>query len=60
MTEDRIRKRIEEYKAQRDQFVQQANQQIAALNGAIQALEALLQPEEDDGGDTGRPGPAER
>lgn len=43
---DRVEKRIRELKAARDQYLAQANQQIAALNGAIQALEALLAPEE--------------
>ena len=43
--EERIRARIEALKAQRDQFVAEANQQIAAANGAIGELEALLQPE---------------
>lgn len=45
MTEERIRKRITELKAQRDKLVQEANQQIAAHNGAIGELEALLRPE---------------
>ena len=43
--EERIRARIEALKAQRDRFLQEANQQIAAANGAIGELEALLQPE---------------
>jgi len=43
--EERIRARIEELKEQRDRFLQEANQQIAAANGAIGELEALLQPE---------------
>lgn len=54
-SEERIRERIAEYTAQRDRFLSEANQQIAALNGAIQALEALLAPEsqrqESDGDD---------
>lgn len=41
---DTIERRIAELKEQRDQFVQQANQQVAALNGAIQELERLLNP----------------
>jgi len=45
VTEERIRARIEELKAQRDRFLQEANQQIAAANGAIGELEALLRPE---------------
>ncbi len=43
--EQRIMARIEEYKRQRDGLVEQANRQIAALNGAIEALEELLRPE---------------
>ena len=42
---DKIEERIAELKAERDQFVQQANQQIAFLNGQIHALEELLKPE---------------
>ena len=45
MTEERIKARIEALKAQRDKLIQDANQQIAAHNGAIGELEALLQPE---------------
>ena len=44
--EDLIRKRIAEIEAEREQFVAQANQQIAAFNGAIAALRALLEPAE--------------
>ena len=43
--EERIKARIEELTKQRDRFVQEANQQVAAANGAIGELEALLQPE---------------
>ncbi len=46
MTEQEIRRRIEELKAQRDQLVTQANLQIAKLGGAIEALESLIQEEE--------------
>lgn len=45
MTEERIKARIVALKAQRDKLVQEANQQIAAHNGAIGELEALLEPE---------------
>jgi hypothetical protein len=45
VTEERIKARITEYQKQRDQFVADANRQVAALEGAIQALEALLEPE---------------
>lgn len=44
LDEKSIRDKIKEYVEQRDTFATQANQQIAALNGAIQALEALLAP----------------
>jgi hypothetical protein len=43
--EERIKARIEALKQQRDRFITEANQQIAAANGAIGELEALLQPE---------------
>ncbi len=45
MTEERIRARLAELKAQREQYLQQANLQIAALDGAIQALQGLLEPD---------------
>lgn len=40
-----IRARIQKIEQERDRFVQEANRQIAAFNGAIQALTALLAPE---------------
>lgn len=43
---DRIKERIEQLKAQRDQLVTQANLQIAKLGGAIEALEELVAPKE--------------
>lgn len=43
--EERIKARLEALKEQRDRFVVEANQQIAAHNGAIGELEALLEPE---------------
>ena len=48
ITEERLRSRLEKLQRERDQFVQQANQQLAALNGAIQALEEMLEPEETE------------
>jgi hypothetical protein len=45
VTEERIRARVAELKAEREQYLQQANLQIAALDGAIQVLEGLLEPE---------------
>ena len=46
MIEERIRARIEEIKRERDQYVIGANNRVAEMTGAIQALEALLVPEE--------------
>lgn len=45
----RIEERIETMEKQREAFLAQANQQIAALNGAIEALKALLEPEKANG-----------
>lgn len=42
---EKITQRIEALKAERERFVQQANGQIGAYNGAIAELEALLKPE---------------
>jgi small-conductance mechanosensitive channel len=42
----KVTAKIETLKGQREQFVAQANQQIAFFNGQIAALEALLKPEE--------------
>ena len=42
--EVKIKTRIEELKAQRDKFLAEANQQLAALNGAIAELERLIAP----------------
>lgn len=43
--EAKVRAKLEKLKQERDAFVVQANMQVAALNGAIQALEQLLAPE---------------
>jgi len=43
-----IEKRIEQLKAQRDQFVRDANTQIAATNMTIAELERLLKEQEDE------------
>jgi hypothetical protein len=40
---DKLRERIRELTEQRDQFIQQANGQIAAFNGAIGELERLIE-----------------
>jgi hypothetical protein len=49
---NKLRERIRELTEQRDGFVQQANAQIAAINGAIgeleRLLEALIADEPDD------------
>ena len=57
--EQRITARIDEYKRQRDTLVEQANRQIAALNGAIEALEELLRPETPAGPDGEAPADTE-
>ena len=44
MTEQEIKARLEELKAQRDKFLNEANQQLAAFNGAIAELERLIAP----------------
>ena len=49
--EQRIRERIETLKQQRAAFVAQAQVRIAAFDGAIQALEALLVEDESDAGE---------
>jgi len=43
--EERLRARIAELTKMRDEFVIKANQDLAAMNGAIAELTALLQPE---------------
>ena len=45
--ETRIRERIAELTRQREQVVAAANQQIAALSGAIKELEALVKVESE-------------
>ena len=42
--EIKIKARIEELKAQRDKFLAEANQQLAAFNGAIGELERMVAP----------------
>lgn len=51
MTEEQIRERIENLKEQREQLVTQANLQLAKITGAIEALEALIAPEGESGGE---------
>jgi hypothetical protein len=43
MNTDKLRERIKELTEQRDNFIQQANGQIAAFNGAIGELERLIE-----------------
>ena len=47
LTEKDIREKIEEITQERAKYAEQANQQMAAFNGAIQALEMLIAPPED-------------
>lgn len=49
---DRIKERIEQLKAQREQMVTQANLQIAKISGAIEALEELIAPKEEASDDS--------
>lgn len=43
--EDKARAQLAKLRADRDAYILQANQNIAAMNGAIEILEALLAPE---------------
>lgn len=45
VTEEAIQQQITKISKERDAFLAQANQQIAAFNGALQALQQLLEPE---------------
>lgn len=47
ISEETIRTKIEALRKELDQFVAQANQQIAAYQAAIQVLESLL-PKNDE------------
>lgn len=46
MVNDKIIAKLEALKAQRADFLKQAEQQLAFLNGQIAALEELIQPED--------------
>jgi hypothetical protein len=48
MDEQKIKSKIDGYKQQRDNLIRQANEHIAALNGAIAALEDLLKEQEPE------------
>jgi hypothetical protein len=45
VTKEEMADRVAKIKAERDRFVEQANQQIAFLNGQIALLEELLTEE---------------
>jgi hypothetical protein len=47
LSEALVQERIEELNHQRDELVKDANLQVAAINGAIAALSALLVVEEE-------------
>ena len=47
LTEKDIKEKIEEITQERAKYAEQANQQMAAFNGAIQALEMLIAPPEE-------------
>jgi len=48
ISRESIVNKIEGLKNDRDNFLAQANNQIAALNGAISVLENILNPEKND------------
>lgn len=45
MDNQRIEQELARVRQEREQFIRQAERQVAAYEGAIQALEHLLQPE---------------
>lgn len=47
LTEKDIKEKIEKIKADRDAYVLQVQQQMAAFQGAIQAYELLIAPPEE-------------
>ncbi len=51
--EQQIKERLEVLKTERDRFVVQANQQVAAYSAVISELEHLLQPEPQETTDAG-------
>ena len=48
MDRSEIQHKIEQLKAERDKFVQQANAQVTFLNGKIAGLEELLAPKAEE------------
>ena len=47
ISEEAIRTRIDALRKELDQFITQANQQIAAYRAAIQVLEELVSPKDE-------------
>jgi len=48
MDKAEIQHKVEQLKAERDKFVQQANAQVTFLNGKIAGLEELIAPEAEE------------
>lgn len=59
ITREQVQKRIEALQAEREQFERQAQAQMAAYAGAIQALEQLLQAEVSEVGAPAADGPVD-
>ena len=55
MDNQRIEQELSRIRQERDNFIRQAERQIAAYEGAIQALEHLLQPEPAEPATTDNP-----
>lgn len=47
-TAESIQKQIEKFEQERDMFLEQANRQIAMLDGAIQGLKSMLNGQEEE------------
>jgi hypothetical protein len=47
LSEEKVQSRIDELKTQREELIKDANLQVAAINGAIAALESVLVPAEE-------------
>lgn len=56
VTDEQIRQRIAEIEREREAYVRQAEIQIAAYGGAVQALEQLLQASEAEASNPTEPG----
>lgn len=48
VTEDEIRERIAAIEKERDLFIRQANERVAAYNGAVEALNGLLKDNKEE------------